>query len=154
MEAPVPKRGFDQAWLVASPLPIPLNLISVHTWCVVSDRNNKTDRWEVWHRKLPIQNRWGYIHCNLFAPFQGIGINPIYTSCCWDSVLLNYWEGDAACRLAIILSNSVRKYPLRGRYRYWPGPNSNTYIQWIFDQFQGEAIQLPKKALGASFMVT
>lgn len=153
MKIPPLKRGIEQAWLLVSPLPFPLNFISVHAWCTVSDRHNATYRWEVWHRKLPAERRWGYIHRNLFAPFRGIGLTPLTRSRCWQASPLCYWEGECARRLSRILAESARTYPHFDRYLYWPGPNSNTYVQWILDRLPGKTVRLPERAIGSRFFI-
>jgi hypothetical protein len=145
------RHGVDQAWLMSSPLSIPLNFVAVHTWIVVSDKQNRVCRWEVWEKKIPIEDRWGYVHRNLFDPFQGIAINPFFDSGFWTPEQLSYWEGDSALRLGKILAETSSEYPLRGEYRCWPGPNSNTYIQWVLNQFSQNSINLPGNALGAEF---
>ncbi|NQZ07507.1 MAG: DUF3750 domain-containing protein, partial [Algicola sp.] len=44
------------------------------------------------------------------------------------------WQGDKATVLAAILRDSPSRYPFKARYHYWPGPNSNTYVQWILTE--------------------
>ncbi len=147
------KPGIDQVWLMSSPLPFPMNFIAIHTWFVFSDRQNNVSRWEVWQKKSPAQQRWGYIHCNLFKPFQGIVSNPIFRSHYWHSSPLHYWEGELAIQLSQILVESSSLYPNRNKYLVWPGPNSNTYTQWILNQFSDKSWPLPKRAIGARFRI-
>ena len=44
------------------------------------------------------------------------------------------WEGEEAKRLAEIIRKTPSEYPYNYCYRYYPGPNSNTYVQWILNQ--------------------
>ncbi len=147
------KWGIDQAWLMGSKLPFPLSFIAIHTWFVVSDRQNLTHRWEIWHRQLPAEKRFGHIHYNLFPPFLGIAINPLTRSRTWASKVYNYWEGDIPLELLRLLAESAQSYPVRNKYHYWPGPNSNTYIQWILRRLSQPVENLPWKAVGAKYRI-
>lgn len=57
------------------------------------------------------------------------------------------WEGDAAETVAARVERAIEEYPWRERYRYWPGPNSNTFVQWVL----GEEFVLPWRAHGRRY---
>lgn len=109
-----------------------------HHWFVV-DRNGEQARWEVWQRADAGRESWGHVHRNLMAPDSGVGNGP--------SWVLHSWDGEDAEDLAVRLERAVDEYPWRARYRYWPGPNSNTYVQWVL----GERFALPWKAFGKHY---
>jgi hypothetical protein len=102
-----------------------IGLIAVHYWFVIQ-QNQQNERWEVWQRPTRNQTSWGHLHKNLLPFDQGVGKG--------DSWVETRWEGAEAAQLVDILRNSAANYPDTQRYYYWPGPNSNTYVQWILNQ--------------------
>lgn len=101
--------------------------IAVHYWYVVLQENQAT-RWEVWQKPSLIQAQasWGHLHKNLMPVNSGVGNG--------GSWLETHWTGDLAYQLAEIIENTPETYPHKYCYRYFPGPNSNTYVQWILNQ--------------------
>ena len=51
--------------------------------------------------------------------------------------------------LAETIESSPGRYPFTETYRYWPGPNSNTFAQWIV----GERMDLGRRAIGKNYPV-
>ena len=92
-----------------------------HCWLVVR-RRERVDRWEVWQTPDRGGQSWGHLHLNLYPPRVGIRGN--------DAYHLRCWEGDSATQLAERIEASPVAYPWCHAYRYVPGPNSNTYVQW------------------------
>jgi hypothetical protein len=43
------------------------------------------------------------------------------------------WTGEEAKRIASVLARP-EIYPQRQRYRYWPGPNSNSFVAWVLER--------------------
>jgi len=103
---------------------------AVHYWYVVADRQGQNldnlQRWEVWQRRQLKPESWGHLHKNLLSPYGGVGNGPSYLS--------QQWSGTDGDRLGEIIINSPQNYPHCHRYLYWPGPNSNTYAQWVLSQ--------------------
>ena len=126
-----------QVELRAARIPV-IGAIAHHHWLVVA-RNGQQDRWEVWQRPNAGGESWGYLHRNLHPPDSGVGNGP--------SWLVHAWQGEAAQDLAQRLECCADDYPWCGRYRYWPGPNSNTFVQWVV----GERWVLPIKAFGKRY---
>lgn len=110
-------------WTSAIPM---LGKIAEHHWLVISDEGSHT-RWEVWQSANVICNdigeSWDHLHRDLLPPEQGVGNGPAYKLCAWLD--------DDARYLIDRITTSPQRYPWCSQYRYWPGPNSNTYIQWI-----------------------
>ena len=100
------------------------------------------DRWEVWQYARQNDNCWGHLHKNLLAPCQGVGNGP--------SRLIQQWVGDDALSIVEKIESSPSKYPFIEKYRYWPGPNSNTFAQWILR----EKMELGVRAIGKSFRIS
>jgi hypothetical protein len=122
--------------------PIPwLGWLAVHGWFEV-EHQGQIDRWEVWHRQNRNQTSWGYLHKNLFNPQQWPHRGKIIYS--------HSWHHQQARRIATQLANSSKDYPYRNFYRFWPGPNSNTFVQIILLKSQ---IHYPlcRKALGKNY---
>ena len=99
-----------------------IGAIAVHYWFVVFDDTGACHRWEVWQTKDAGGTSHGHVHCDLKSPEDGVGGGP--------SRCAATWTGDEAARIAAVL-NDPASYPHRGLYRYWPGPNSNSFVAWV-----------------------
>lgn len=128
--------------LWASSIPF-ISLIADHHWLVVEDEERVT-RWEVWQTANAITNdigeSWGHLHRDLMEPEKGVGGGR-------PSHKLDAWHGDAAVSLMERIYSSPRQYPWCGLYRYWPGPNSNTYVQWVLSG----TCKLSRRGLGRHY---
>jgi hypothetical protein len=82
------------------------------------------------------------LHCNLKAPEADVGGGPTH--------LVAEWRGDAALALMRAISKA---YPYCDTYRYWPGPNSNTYVAWVLRQ-AGIDYRLGRLAVGERFPIS
>ena len=56
-------------------------------------------------------------------PSSGVGNGP--------GRMLHRWIRDEAVCLALRIDATVTIYPRRDRFRLFPAPDSNTYVQWI-----------------------
>jgi hypothetical protein len=108
----------------------------VHYWFVVFDDAGGCHRWEVWQTKNAGGTSIGHVHCDLKHPDSGVGGGP--------ARIAASWTGDDARRMAAVLE---RPYPHAQRYRYWPGPNSNTFASWVLRE-AGIAYALHWKGFG------
>lgn len=104
-----------------APLPL-IGAIAVHYFFVVHDDAGACHRWEVWQTKNAGGRSFDHVHCDLKAPEDGVGGGP--------SRLAATWTGDEAARIASVLADP-ESYPQRELYRYWPGPNSNSFVAWV-----------------------
>ena len=104
----------------------------------------RRDRWEVWQRPDAGGRSVGHLHCNLKPPEAHVGGGP--------ARLVAEWRGDEAVSLREVLSKSDR-YPHTRKYRYWPGPNSNTFVAWVFREARIE-YRLDRLALGKNYSVS
>ena len=119
-------------------------LIADHHWLLVIHATNSgtikiCDRWEIWQHANRNNSCWGHLHKNLLSPFQGVGNGP--------SRLIHHWVNDDANLIINKIETSPLNYPFLGHYGYWPGPNSNTYAQWIVC----EKMRLGHRAIGKDF---
>ncbi|BAQ66143.1 DUF3750 domain-containing protein [Geminocystis sp. NIES-3709] len=101
-----------------------IGYIAVHYWFVIID--DKQERWEIWQSQNLVSSSWGHLHKNLMGVTRGVGNG--------DSWLEKQWQGEEAQKLIRIIRSSPFNYPYNYLYRYYPGPNSNTYVQWILDE--------------------
>jgi hypothetical protein len=122
-----------------APLPW-IGVFAWHYWIVVCDPTGR-HRWEVWQTKNAGGYCIGHVHRDLKHPDDGVGGGP--------SRLVMVWDGEAADRIAKVL-DQVNDYPHCHRYRYWPGPNSNTFVVWVLRQ-AGIRFPLDVRALGRRF---
>lgn len=118
-----------------------IGYLAVHYWYGII-RSEHSDRWEVWQTPGLSRESWGHLHKNLMPVTAGVGNG--------DSWIAAVWEGDLALRLAHIIETSPEYYPYCRQYRYFPGPNSNTYGQWVLTQ-AGLDYRLGFKALGQHY---
>ncbi len=95
-----------------------------HHWFVVR-RPGIEDRWEVWQTPNAGGDSWGHLHRNLLRPSSGVGNGA--------GRLLRRWLGDDAVPFVERIESSPTKYPWLSRYRAFPGPNSNTFVQWVLE---------------------
>ena len=115
-----------------------IGAVAHHHWLVVR-APGRAERWEVWQRPAAGGESWGHLHRNLLPAEQGVGGG--------GSWLAAAFEGDAAAALADRLARAATEYPWRHAYRYWPGPNSNTFAQWVL----GTRHRLPWRGIGRSY---
>ena len=132
-----PQGSQIEVFLWAAKIPF-LGAIADHHWFVI-DRQGIQSRWEVWQKPNACSNSWGHLNLNLLPPTCGVGNG--------DAVLHRQWSGSAAQTLATRIEQSPQQYPWCNTYWYWPGPNSNTYVQWVL---LGEH-KLGHRALGKQF---
>jgi hypothetical protein len=65
-------------------------------------------------------------------------------------VLASY-SGDDARRMAPVILKLAPTFPHRSEYRAWPGPNSNTFVDWLAREVSGLRVELPPTAVGKDY---
>jgi hypothetical protein len=129
--------------------PIPkVPKIACHCWFATFDpAEGRWRRWEVWQEACDRGRRsWGHVRRDLQHPTNGVGHGE-YEGNSW--VLAECTGSDARAILDVL--NRPEAYPDRTRYRYFPGPNSNTYVAWVLRESEQWAITrscLPPAAWG------
>ena len=130
--------------LLAARIPGLPGILADHHWFLIrcdrkEHKHHSCDRWEVWQHPYQNESCWGYLHKNLLRPYQGVGNG--------SSRLIRQWVGDEALFIVRRIESSPSNYPFIEQYGYWPGPNSNTFAQWVVqDQFK-----LGNRAIGRGF---
>ncbi len=66
--------------------------------------------------------------------------------------LLHEVTGTKASTLLPKVRDAARTYPYAGTYTMFPGPNSNSFTQWISLAVPELGVQLPLKAIGKNWM--
>ena len=132
--------------LLAARIPGLPGLIADHYWFLIlrdlkGQSHHTCDRWEVWQTPQQNDSCWGYLHKNLLPPYQGVGNGP--------SRLIHQWLGEEALSIAETIESSPSHYPFIEQYGYWPGPNSNTFAQWVVQ----DQMELGSRAIGRAFPV-
>ncbi len=140
------KKAVARVELRSATIPSLPGIVADHYWLLVfhaAERGQlqKCDRWEVWQHAHQNEPCWGHLHKNLLSPYQGIGNGP--------SQLIQQWMDEEALSITQRVESSPRTYPFINNYRYWPGPNSNTFAQWIVR----EKVRLGSRAIGKNFPV-
>ena len=90
---------------------------------------------------------------NAFLPFQGIQVLPFSANFFWKGKLLGLFEGDensVAKKMALHIENSKNIYPYCNYYRL-SGPNSNTFAQWVLNNFPEFKVKLPWNSFGKNY---
>lgn len=122
-------------------LPRPLSGIAVHGWFVLFE-GGRVERWEVWQDPDRGGTSWGHLHRDLMHPDRPVGGGPVFVD--------HEWSGAEAAALAAVL-RQPEHYPFQRRYRAWPGPNSNTYVEWALRE-AGLEHTLDPRAIGRDFL--
>lgn len=137
--------------LRAARIPGVIGIVADHFWFVLIDEaEGRRDRWEIW-QKADVAGQsfcqsWGHLHKNLMAPERGVGGDqPEARS---PSRLVTTWYGQEASTLMERIKSSVAYYPFCYRYAYWPGPNSNTFAQWVLNSI---GYRLAPTAIGKDY---
>ena len=123
-----------------APLPV-IGALAIHCWFVVLDGSGRRERWEVWQTPDAGGTSLGHVHRDLKGPDEGVGGGP--------PRIAASWEGLEAERIWRVL-RAIERYPHCRRYRYWPGPNSNTFAAWVLRE-AGIEYAFPWRAFGARF---
>ncbi|MEI6660367.1 MAG: DUF3750 domain-containing protein [bacterium] len=147
------KSDMYQVFLLASPCSIPLSFAS-HTWFVVN-KMGVLSRYEIVHTVMyRSEKSWGHLAMNFLPSFSGLNIIPFYFGKFYFKAnLVNFIEGgeeSSAKGMIDFIENSPNIYSHTKEYVY-TGPNSNTYTQWILDQFPEFKAKLPWNAVGKNY---
>ena len=68
------------------------------------------------------------------------------------AILLHEVRGAQAEALVTAVHNAVLRYPYADAYTMWPGPNSNSFTQWVAAEVPALGLALPMKAIGKNWM--
>lgn len=113
---------------------------ATHPWFVIREGPGAPlQRWELWQAPVGL---YGHVAVDLLAPEASVEGGP--------TRLVQEFQGAEASRIIAVLTKRAALYPCRGRYHYWPGPNSNTFARWVLDE-AGLSVRLPASSFGAGW---
>lgn len=117
---PSPGTGAAVA-LVSAPIPV-LGPVARHSWLVVRAPGEET--WERWDLFENGTGRHGLV------TRQPVGSDDGALADMGNGGSTVEWvvEGDEAAAFATCIRREGPRYPARERYRAWPGPNSNSFV--------------------------
>ncbi len=146
-------RNKYQVFILSSRVPFPLNF-AVHTWFVINLKG-KIHRWEFGYFKgSPYENGIGVLK-DFFYPTTGMNVYFWKAEPRFNSKLISFIEGDdnsIARDLALFIEKKSYSYPLKNTYLF-RGPNSNSYMQWVLDEFPNSNLKLPFNAFGKGYRI-
>ncbi len=134
----------DQAFVRIYAAPVPqVKSVAVHTWFVTRrSGSTKLHRWEIWQRA---RGPFDHIILDGFPPERDVGAGGTF--------ILAELLGEEAERVIDFIERESPTYPCRKEYRVFPGPNSNTYPQWVLTN-TGWDVHLPWVAVGKNWTGT
>ena len=136
-----------QVFIMYCPAYFPFNFFR-HPWIVIN-KKGEISRYEIRHALNKINNSHFFVN-NQF-PFEGIQ-KTLFVDKKWEASLLEYVEGDFAEKIIRVIENTFLVYPYCNKY-FGIGPNSNTYLRWILNQFPELKIPLSWRFIGKDFNV-
>jgi hypothetical protein len=128
------------ARVLSGPLLPPASLIARHTWFAVrGSGEQRWERWEIWYKDAS-ETSWGYVARNAQGPWDWNGApGPI--------LIHGELRGPQAAAFIECLRDASPRYEHRDFYVFWPGPNSNTYVDAMLSRC-GFPVDLPPTAVG------
>jgi hypothetical protein len=118
---------------------------AIHTWIATKARNDTT--YTIYHvlgwRKLR--------GMSVVSIDEGVPNQKWFGS---EPTLLLDKRGEDAQDLIGKIDQAARQYPYPDTYTMWPGPNSNSFIEWIGLNVPELGMALPAKALGKNWMAS
>ncbi len=144
-----------QVFLFTCPPSLPLSF-ALHPWFVVNHRG-EIARYEIIASPRALKKdafRVGHLCKDILPPLVGLRVARSRNWLRWPACLCGVvegGEGSLAHRMAEAIEKSFQNYPHSHEYAY-TGPNSNTYAQWVIDQFPESGFTLPWNAFGKHFL--
>jgi Protein of unknown function (DUF3750) len=145
--------------IYASKMPFPIQF-SYHTW-VVTCKNGKQDRFDVFgFKKDGDWQRIGQLYKNFHPTQMGCPILSFGKYRFWHEQL--QWKSEMLFELDSqhfpevdtlidLLNNIPDHFPYVNKYLMIPGPNSNTFVQWVLDRVAPFQFTLPWRAFGRNY---
>lgn len=108
-----------------------------HTWFVVQRAEAvQPTRWEVFVHPGGI---YGYVFADLYAPEADLGSGGTY--------VVAEVRGPQAEPLIECIESAAANYPCRDFYLLYPGPNSDSFTQWVLNTCEWN-VELPPEVVG------
>ncbi len=125
--------------LYVAPIRVP-SILAMHPWFLAKESGEHVfHRYEVsWREGGP----YNHVKVDFRYPEQHVGAG--------GTVVWAELTGAEAEPVVVFLRDESINYPCRDMYWVWPGPNSNTFAQWVIDQ-TGWDVELPLASFGAPY---
>jgi hypothetical protein len=142
----------NQVLFFSTKVPFPFSFSS-HTF-MITNKKGIIHRWEVWGFKHMVKEHTSNLYRDLFIhPWDGIMTNFFFKVRSnkrnhSKNIFLGKIENDIAKDMIKVIYNSEKMYKFSKFYFLFPGPNCNSYTQWILNQFPKVNIKLPNNAIG------
>ena len=146
------KKDLYQVFLFSCPAHFPL-VFARHHWFVTNNKG-KLNRWEVMMYNNLSKQCKGHVCKNHSPVTQGINKFIWRQTPRWKSKLkaqISGKKGSIAEKMVIYIEKNAMKDPLKEVYHIFPGPNSNTFIQWIINKFPKSGFKLGWRAIGKNY---
>jgi hypothetical protein len=69
-----------------------------------------------------------------------------------DPKIIFQATGDKANAIIKQVKKLIKNYPYKKQYRMWPGPNSNTFVDYIIRNVREITVELPPEAIGKDYL--
>lgn len=128
---------------------------AVHSWIMTSNKG-KLKRWDVFDVKNRKGKKWGYVYLNGKELWEGGNIYEDKEYPKYDSKVIGIIGGgknSLAQKIIQFTDKHAKDYPMRDKYVRYPGPNSNTFTQWILNRFPEANWKLPWNAFGKNYKI-
>jgi len=120
-----------------------LGFLSTHAWFLTKPADRDSfQRWEVSY--IP-DGPYEHVRLNHRLPTEYVSGSRVFV---WAERV-----GPEAAGLVEFIEANAPLYPCRSHYYFYPGPNSNTFIQWMLDE-AGWDVELPYTSIGSDWPVT
>lgn len=133
-----------------SPVCFPL-FFATHPWVVINSPEYGQERFDIHSVKNEERNDYLYINSKKFDTGMSLFALPgvWYSKLSYKGVILYHEEGDHLKETVLNIHNSVYGYPYKDTYVLTPGPNSNSFVSWIINNFLSDKnINLPFNSFG------
>jgi hypothetical protein len=129
-----------------------LNRKGIISWYGIGWRKARTGDEVFWEHSC--KECRGHLHVDTKHIGEGIAMFPFVSWPLWPGRVLGFiegGEGSLASEMLECVEQSIVAYPYTQTYRL-RGPNSNTYVQWVLDQFPESGLRLPWNAFGKNYL--
>lgn len=141
-------KDMYQVFLFTCSCKFPFNFAR-HPWFVIN-KKGVLSRWELLCKPNQCKTSWQHLHLNLHKPTDGL---KIFLNIKGNSDLIKSISGDVnsvTYKMIKLIENSPKKYKFNKNYSLI-GPNSNSYVQWILNNFKEFNAKLPFNSFGKKY---
>lgn len=126
-----------------------------HPWFIVIDKKGSINRFEVinWRNKHK-KNNDNWFFKNAFEAYEGLYLIPQINFHKMKGKIIFHVRGgenSLAHKVFKFFQKEVYSYPFKNKYSYYPGPNSNTFVQWVLNKFPELNYKLRFDSLGRNY---